>query len=478
MTIRPTQQATFSQLQRGLSANFARLVRAQEQVASGKRILRPSDDPVGSSLSLSYKRQIAAAERYRTAVDGARVMLDTGSSLLQDAGGLLAEARSTLISAMNGTQSADDRRLLGNSIELIRDRMLEVANARTGNRYLFGGSATASAPFEASTSAGLNSVRYAGSSESQQVLVGLDSKLDVTLPGDEIFASKSRTGTSFSGLTGVTGGTTANQGVGYLHLDVRHDSTTALSLGGGLALAAGGANDTILGTHALVVDPTTNTARLGAGEPVVLPAAGSPGSQSVRVVNEHGAEVHIDFSAWTGAAVTGSLSGAGSVSIDGTNYTPLSLTETDLELIADGGQTVLHLDTTGMHRSGVELVHFAGTVNVFDVLQGIVSDLENSDQLDSRDLRDRLDMWLGELDRNHETVQIATGELGSLSSRASSLATSFEDEQLAVKGLLSSVEDVDFSQVALEMTRAEQTLQLAQATSSRLLQTSLLNFLR
>jgi flagellin-like hook-associated protein FlgL len=44
--------------------------------------------------------------------------------------------------------------------------------------------------------------------------------------------------------------------------------------------------------------------------------------------------------------------------------------------------------------------------------------------------------------------------------------------------LLSGVEDVDFSQVALDMTRAEQTLQLTQATSSRLLQSSLLNFLR
>lgn len=478
MAVRPTQQATFAQIQRGLEANFLRLARAQEQTATGKRIVRPSDDPVGASLSLAYKRQIAVAERYRTAVDGARVMLDTGSSLLQDAGGLLAEARATLLTAMNGTQSADDRKLLGNSIKLIRDRMLELANARTGNRYLFGGAATSTSPFEETTSAGVKSVRYQGASESQQVLVGLESRLDVTLPGDEIFAAKARTGTGFAGLTGVANGTSADQGVGYAYLTARHDSTTALALGGGIALAAGGANDTILGVHNFVVDPVTNTARLGAGPDVRLPVAGSPALASVRLTNEHGAEVHLDFSAWNGAAVNGTLSGSGSISLDGTNFTPITLTETDLQLTADGGQTVLHLDTTGMHRAGVELVTFSGTVNVFDVLQGIVDDLENGDGLNARELRNRLDVWLGELDRNHENLQIATGELGSLSSRATSLSTSFEDEQLAVRGLLSGVEDVDFSQVALDMTRAEQTLQLTQATSSRLLQSSLLNFLR
>lgn len=478
MTIRPTQQGTFSQLQRGLSANFARLVRAQEQIASGKRIVRPSDDPVGTSLGLSYKRQLAAGERYQTAIDGARVMLDTGSSLLQDAGGLISEARSSLLTAMNGTQSPDDRRLLGNSIKLIRDRMLEVANARTGSRYLFGGSGTADAPFEVGTRAGITTVNYAGQRESQQVLVGLDSKLDVTLPGDEIFSSKSRTGTGFSGLTGVRAGSSANQGSGYVYLDVRHDSTTAVALGGGLALASGGANDTILGSHTLVVDPVTNTARLDNGPSVVLPAPGAPGAQSVRIANEHGAEVFIDFSAWSGAAVNGTLLGAGSVSIDGVNYTAVTLSENNLELRADGGRTVLHVDATAIHRAGVELVTFAGSVNVFDTLQGIVSDLENLHNLDARELRARLDMWLGELDRNHDTVQVATGQLGSLSARATSLETSFEDEAVAVRGLLSGVEDVDFSQVALDMTRAEQTLQLAQATSARLLQSSLLNFLR
>ena len=54
MAIRPTQQATFAQIQRGLLYNFATLVRSQEQVSSGKRIIRPSDDPIGASQALAF----------------------------------------------------------------------------------------------------------------------------------------------------------------------------------------------------------------------------------------------------------------------------------------------------------------------------------------------------------------------------------------------------------------------------------------
>jgi flagellar hook-associated protein 3 len=472
MSIRPTQQAVFSQIERGMLENFSRLVRAQEQISSGKRIVKPSDDPVGASQALAFKRQIAAADRNKTSVQGARVMLDTASSLLQDGGGTLSEARAVLLQAMNGTQSDDDRRLFAGSIDLIRDRMIEVGNSRAGNRYLFAGTATDSAPFVESG----NSVRYSGNNQSQNVRVGEDARVMSTISGGEIFALEQRTGTQFSGLTGLASGTSADQGTGYRYVSVRHDSTAASGLSSGLALA-GGASDSILGAHTLVIDGVAGTAQLDNGALVHFPATTASTAGDVVVTNEHGAEVHIDFSAYDGTSSSATLTGAGSVSLDGTTWTSMALTEPDLELTSADG-TVLHLDTRGLHRAGVELVTFGGTVNVFDVLQGISNDMNNMHDLSPRDLRERLDMWLGELDRNHENIQIATGELGSLSQRATGLEESFDEQGVQIQGLLSDVEDVDFSKVVLDLNRAEQTLQLAQATSMRLLQNSLLNFLR
>ena len=52
-----------------------------------------------------------------------------------------------------------------------------------------------------------------------------------------------------------------------------------------------------------------------------------------------------------------------------------------------------------------------------------------------------------------------------------------EDLDVSVRSLISDVEDADFAEVALDLQRSEQTLQLAQATGSRLMQQSLLRFL-
>jgi len=477
MTIRPTQASTFDQIRRGLLANFARLARAQEQVSSGKRILRPSDDPVGAAIALSLRRHIAGADRYLGAIQSGRTMLDSAAGALQDAGGLIAEARALLLQGMNGPQTAEDKKLLAGEIERIRERLLELGNQKLGERSLFAGTESGIAPFVEQMLGGLKVVRYAGDERSQELIVGLDARVATTLPGSQVFAREQRTGTTFAGLSGVASGTSADQGVGYDHLELRHDATSG-ALGSGLALANGGASDTILGQHTLAVDAVLGTVQLDGGPVQRLPLPGDPDLADFVATSDDGSEVHLDFTLFTGVSTNATLDGAGSVSIDGATWVPMTFAETDLELVDAATGSVLHLDTRGVRRAGIELVTFGGTVNAFDTLQGIVDDLNNVHGLAAEDALARLETWLGELDRNHENVLIATGTLGSQSQRLTGLEAGLQDSSVQLYGQLSNVEDADFSQVVLDMTRAEQTLQLAQATSMRLLQNSLLNFLR
>src|SRR6185503_7690186 len=146
---------------------------------------------------------------------------------------------------------------------------------------------------------------------------------------------------------GVAGGQSADQGTGYLYLHVRHDATTATGLGGGVTLAGGGASDTILGAHVLTVDAVAGTVQLDQGPAVPIPAPNSAQVADFTVENESGAEVHLDFTAYSGASFTAALAGSGSVSIDGSNWTAVTLAETDLELVDSASGTVLHLDTRG-----------------------------------------------------------------------------------------------------------------------------------
>ena len=84
---------------------------------------------------------------------------------------------------------------------------------------------------------------------------------------------------------------------------------------------------------------------------------------------------------------------------------------------------------------------------------------------------------LGELDRSEGDMVVALGKLGTSAQQLEIASSRLEDLDVTVRGLISNVEDADFSEVALDLQRAEQTLMLAQATGARLMQQSLLNYL-
>ncbi|MDE0897073.1 MAG: hypothetical protein OSB10_10870, partial [Planctomycetota bacterium] len=214
------------------------------------------------------------------------------------------------------------------------------------------------------------------------------------------------------------------------------------------------------------------------GETVVLPEVGDAEATDIVVKTASGAEVHLDMTGWTGAASTSVVSGAGSISIGGSAYTPLDFSETDLELKNPATGSVVHVNLGGVNRAGEELVQFEGAVNMFDALQEIVDALENETGLESNKVVDRLGMGLNELDRNQANLLGGIGVLGSRSVRMTNSLERLEGQTLELEGMRSDLRDVDFSQAVLELTQAEQRLELVQMSGTRMISNSLLNFMR
>jgi len=477
MSLRPTQSGTFNLVQRGLTLNFLKLASAQEHVATGKRILRPSDDAVGTARALSMRRQLGQLERFSKSVDSGRTVLESSTAALQQASGILGEARELLVQSMSGTMSPSDRETIGRQIELILEELVEVANTKSGERHVFAGTATDQRPYQLIRTSDGYQTTYHGNNEVQRISIGFSTELALNVPGSEIFGSAGVLSVDFAGLTGVSLGTSSNQGTGYEYLDFRHDATTGV-LGSGLALVSGGSEDTILNSHNLNVDAAAGTVQLDNGRLYQLPQPADSDYTDFVVEDETGAELHLDFSGYTGVDSVSALVGDGSVTLDGSTWESLSFAETDLELIDHSTGTVLHIDTTGVKRAGRELVSFTGATDIFGVLAGAASDLVNLDSLPPEDVVDRLSLRLGELERNLDKMLNGLGTLGARTERVLSSGDRLESLELNVAGLLSQVEDVDLAAVVLDMTRSEQTLQVAQMTGSRLIQNTLLNFLR
>jgi len=454
-------------------SNTAKLVRAQEQASSGKRILRPSDDAAGTSVAMSLRRQIGSLEAFVAATSNSRPQVEQAAARLEEASGLMTEARELIIQGMNGSLSDSDREQLAVQIELVHGRLVDVANARSGDRYMFAGTKSNTRPFEIEEVGGRERVVYKGNDGAQRVLIGRETTLQVNATGQQVFSRHAYTETKFGTTTGIRGGTSGDSGSGYERLHVRQDGTTGALAEG--VVVAGLGNDSVVGTRDVVVDAGARTVQLGNGAAVAIP---TPAPTDLLVVDQHGATVRLDFSAWTGGAFAGSVTGAASLSLDESAYTPVTFAETDLQLRNSATGAVVHVDTTHLVRATREPVTFSGTPNVFDTLQGIADDLRNGDRVSRSEMVSRVAVRLGEFDRSQSDLLLGLGQLGSTAKRIQTSQDRLLDLSVDLRGLVSNVEDADFAVTALELTRSEQTLQLAQATGSRIMQQTLLNFLR
>ena len=454
--------------------NQARLVNAQAQLSSGKRIMRPSDDPMGTAKVLTLKTHIAALSRYRSSAVGAQPGMQLSTSALEQGGSVISDAKSLILQGLNGTLSEEDRVSLATELRLQLDQLLDISNTTLGGKHLFSGTNVSGPAFGASKGGRYS---YQGTEAASSVEIGNNVRTETLLSGQDAFGKFEYSGISFAGLTGLGEGLRANEGTGFENVTLRHDLTTGAP-GAGVTLAGGGAADTILGDHTLTIDGVAGTVTLDGGGPLALPQVGDPDFTDFVVTNEDGAEVHLDFSAYAGGSSTATLSGAGSISIDGTSFTALTFAETDLQLIDKKSGAVLHVDTTKVHRAGVELVGFDGAANVFDAMMGAINDLENGHELNTNEMAARLEMRLGEIDRNHENMLQSISVLGARLSRIESALGSLDGMDTELASHLSAVEDADLASVVTDATQAEQTMQLAQMAGSRLMQNTLLNFLR
>jgi len=120
----------------------------QEQMTSGKRVNRASDDPAAAARA---ERAFAAEQRSdasQRAVDASSNAMTLTESALGDAGDLLQQVREALVSAGNATFGDTERAGLANQIADLRQQLLSVANRTDGSgNYLFGGQSAAVAPF-------------------------------------------------------------------------------------------------------------------------------------------------------------------------------------------------------------------------------------------------------------------------------------------------------------------------------------------
>ncbi len=173
--------------QQGINAILnqqSRLQQTELQLASGKRVLTPSDDPVAAVQILSLGESLAAVDQYQSNATLAEAQLSFEESVLSDAGNLLQRVRELVIQANNATQTAETRRAIGVEIDAQLDALMALANTQDGNgEYIFAGFQSDAIPFIRQG----NGVVYTGDEGQRFVQLAAGSQIAVRDSGAEVF---------------------------------------------------------------------------------------------------------------------------------------------------------------------------------------------------------------------------------------------------------------------------------------------------
>jgi flagellar hook-associated protein 3 FlgL len=176
----------------------------QDQITTGKRILKASDDPAAAARAERAMASVNRAATSQRAVDASKVVMTQTESSLGDAGNLLQSARALLVQAGNATLNDSDRQSIASQLLSIRGQLLSIANQDNGaGTYIFGGQGATQQPFIDSPTG----VQYA--TTAGQMQTGAGSNLPLTTDGKAAWLS-ARTGNGVfvtSAAPGVTGAT-------------------------------------------------------------------------------------------------------------------------------------------------------------------------------------------------------------------------------------------------------------------------------
>jgi flagellar hook-associated protein 3 FlgL len=169
-------------LMSALRANVASLQRAQQRAATGRRIERASDDPVGATQVMRLQGSLREIEQFKSNTNYADTRLSAEDVTITAARDLMDQAKKLAYGAANSPPGDPIRDQAIAQIGVIREQLISLANTRVGSEYIFGGAQTGAPPFLANGT-------YAGDTTLRRVQVGEGDQVAVNHTGDQLFSN-------------------------------------------------------------------------------------------------------------------------------------------------------------------------------------------------------------------------------------------------------------------------------------------------
>lgn len=404
-----------------INNQMASLLKTQQQLSSGRRILTPADDPVGAARALEVTQSKDVLTQFATNQQNANSALGLEETQLSSINDMFARLKELTVQAGNATLSANDRQSIAVELRSRFDELLGIANAADGQgQYLFSGYQGSNKPFGASVDAYIANPAaaennlYQGDDGQRRLQVSATRMMEISDSGNDVFA-RIRNGNGYF----VTNYASGNTGTGVIDTGNVTDPAAWNALGNkNLSITftvAGGVT-----TYDIVdgATPTPNVLATGVpyspNQPIVIPGAGT------------------------------------SITISGDPASGDSFT-----LAPSSSQSI------------------------FKTLANLIKTLESSPNTPAENAQysNEIGFALNNFDKANDNILRVRSRIGSRMNELDSLSNVNSDLSLQYQQTLSNLQDVDYAKAITDLTRKQTDLEAAQKSFMVISNLSLFNYL-
>jgi flagellar hook-associated protein 3 FlgL len=137
--MRVTQGMLSNNMLRNLSNSYAKFDTYFDQLNTGKKISRPSQDPVIAMKGINYRTQVAEVAQHKRNVNEAHQWMDNSDAALDKATQAVQRLRELAIQAANDTYDEQERKSIKEEAEQLKEHLIDLANTSVNGKYIFNG---------------------------------------------------------------------------------------------------------------------------------------------------------------------------------------------------------------------------------------------------------------------------------------------------------------------------------------------------
>jgi flagellin-like hook-associated protein FlgL len=188
--MRVSDSMKYRVFQQNIARVNQQLLDVQTQIATGKSINKPSDDPIKYAADVKYDAEMSVLDQISTNMEGLVTLVSMYDTCFTSIGDEL-----TTVQELANTASTMDTDLLTSSSEQIGDIiefLVDVANTKLGNTYVFGGQQTDSAPFQLNSDYSVTYTVDETEEDPMEISAGASQTIEYGVSGKESFYSSSK----------------------------------------------------------------------------------------------------------------------------------------------------------------------------------------------------------------------------------------------------------------------------------------------